>query len=449
MKKSLLIAYMFILSSVAFAQLPAANEIGAKMYPGWNLGNTLEAGDNNHMFQTDANGYLNYETYWQSTKTTQKIIDYVRELGFRSVRIPCAWMMGHVNNETDVLIDDKWMNRVREIVDYCINSGLYVVLNDHWDGGWLENNLASYKDETARQLKCLWTQIAEAFIDYDEHLLFAGFNEPNCNVNNNPDANHIEALMKYEQDFVDAVRATGGNNSSRTLVVQAPSTSIEHACKYMTMPVDVIEGRMMVEVHYYTPPPFTGVWENGAPLYFWGKDNHVNSGSYSKYNCTWGEEDYLSEQTLMMKKNYADKGYPIILGEYGANWRKLDNQAAQRKHDASIRLFNKLVCQYSVNCGMIPFVWDINSCNQNGSNGIMTVIDRYNCKVFCQPALDGILEGSASGVWPTISGIRNIEQDDNTPDFGSDSSFSLIGTRISKFHDGVVISQGKKYLIKK
>ncbi len=446
MKRFSTLVLSFCLATTAFAQLPSAIDIAPQMYPGWNLGNTLEAGDGNTAcFTSDADGHLNYETYWQGTKTTQAIIDFVKQQGFRSVRIPCAWMMGHVDNSTSVNINAKWMARVHEIVDYCINDGLYVVLNDHWDGGWLENNLAAYNEETARQLKTMWTQIAEEFRDYDEHLLFAGFNEPDCNENNNPKQARINALLKYEQNFVDAVRATGGNNASRTLVVQAPSTSIDHACQYLKMPTDVISDRLMVEVHYYSPPQFTGIWENNQPFYFWGAENHVASGTYKANNSTWGEESYLKDQCQMMFNHFASKGYPVILGEYGANWRDLGNVAAQKKHDASIKLFHKLINEYGPNCGMIPFVWDINVAAQGGKNGIMTVINRNNRTVFSSVAMEGILEGAKAAKWPKLSAIEQVNADQ--PSFPG-QAFNLMGRPLQYYGHDLVIEQGKKRLIR-
>lgn len=106
-----------------------AMDIAKQMYPAWNLGNTMEGGNNAHNFTNQ--GGLAAETSWQSTKTTQQIIDFVKSLGFKSIRIPTAWVMGHVDNETDLNIDPAWMQRVHEIVDYCISDGLYVLLNDH------------------------------------------------------------------------------------------------------------------------------------------------------------------------------------------------------------------------------------------------------------------------------------------------------------------------------
>ncbi|MGM9779671.1 MAG: cellulase family glycosylhydrolase, partial [Prevotella sp.] len=262
-----------------------AKSIASQMYPGWNLGNTLEGNNNGTLFSNNVG--LGGETSWQGTKTTQAIIDFVKSQGFRSVRIPCNWVCGHISDATDNTIDKAWMARVREIVDYCINAGLYVVLNDHWDGGWIEDGFTeATADKNVQIMKDIWTQIANEFINYDEHLLFAGLNEPSASTQAQTDV-----LLKYEQAFIDAVRATGGNNAKRILVVQGPCTDIERTEQfYKTMPTDIEEGRLMMEVHYYTPPQFTGVWENGNPYYFWGSENHASDDTFKKYNSTWGEE---------------------------------------------------------------------------------------------------------------------------------------------------------------
>lgn len=439
--RQLLLSTSMLASTMLYAQLPSAQSIAGQMYPGWNLGNTLEAGSNTTLYTTDSNGGLGQETSWQGTKTTQAVIDYVKAQGFRSVRIPCSWVMGHISDSASLTIDSRWMARVREVVDYCIADGLYVVLNDHWDGGWMENNLSAYTTENATRLRSLWTQIATEFRDYDEHLLFAGFNEPACD-----NSQAYQVLMRYEQDFVDIVRATGGNNASRTLVVQGPSTDITKTVQNLKMPTDVISDRLMVEVHYYTPPQFTGVWENGTPYYFWGSSNHISSGTWSSYNATWGEESYLKEQLKSMYDSFASKGYPVLLGEYGANWRSLGNTAAQKKHDASIKLFNQLICQYSVDYGIVPCVWDINVAAQNGTTGVMTVLNRNSLSVFCTPAMEGITAGCAAGTWPLSSGLQTLQQGSTSDQ--SDQSYNLTGQRTNAQPAGLCIVNNCKLLFR-
>jgi len=377
-----------------------AMQIGAAMYPGWNLGNTMEA----------TGTTLNAETAWQSTKTTQAIIDYVKAQGFKSVRIPCAWYI----HSTDGEIDNAWMSRVQEIVDYCVKDGLYVLLNDHWDSGWIEvegfsKSQDSYVavDEATitskiSMLQKLWTQIANNFKDYDEHLLFAGMNEPfqQYNLFSSRHADLIPILHRYNQAFVDAVRATGGNNLTRTLVVQGPSVNIESGYKLsFEMPTDIDgqTGYMMAEFHYYEPWDFCGQEDDGKC--YWGSDNHVSGSSA---NCTWGEESWTTTQMDRLHEKFFQNGYPVILGEYGCQWRDLSSVsgASQTKHDASVKAWFKDVTMKAINAGVVPMTWDINATNQNGTKGVMTIVNRSALSIFCSPALEGIQEGAAAASWP-------------------------------------------------
>lgn len=415
------------LCATSMAQLPSALDIAPSMYPGWNLGNTMEACP-----CTWIDNDLDWETGWQKTKTTQQIIDYVAAQGFKSVRIPVAWVTGHLDNEATVHIKPQWMARVRQIVDYCINDGLYVVLNDHWDGGWLEHNVKTYDTKLAQKLKTLWTQIAEEFIDYDEHLLFAGLNEPNAD-----DQKATTNLKRYEQDFIDAVRATGGNNQWRTLVVQGPNTNIEKTNSYYgQMPSDPTEGRLMMEVHFYSPYNFCMMTQDenwGNQAYFWGAANHVTDANYKKWNATGGEEQDVADQMKMMYKKFGAKGIPVIIGEYGAIWRKI-NASVQDKHNASIQLYHKVVNQQAISNGCIPFVWDTNGLGSNS----MDVLNRATLSVFNPYALEGIKAGAEAGVWPaSMMGIEQIEAYEAMP------AYNLQGMRVQSPTQGFVISDGR------
>lgn len=384
-----------------------AKELALEMSPGWNLGNTLEA------YNSGQTASVGNETLWQKTKTTQEVINYVKEQGFKSVRIPCSWDV-HATNGT---IDAAWMSRVKEVVDYCIGAGLYVILNDHNDGGWIEvygftsdaSNFTKVDDATvtakATLLKTYWTQIANAFQNYDEHLMFAGMNEPFHDFSDSSD-DVITILNTYNQAFLDAVRATGGNNAKRTLIVQGPATNIDATCKdAFTMPADTggQTGYMMCEVHYYDPWQFCGLEEDadwGRTNYYWGEGNHVDGSAHNA--STTYEESYVAAQFAKMKAKFTDKGYPVILGEYGANWRNIASAdgESQDKHNASIKLWFKTVTSAAISNGCVPFVWDINATNQNGTKGIMTILDRSKLSVFCSPALEGIKEGAASATMP-------------------------------------------------
>ena len=451
MKKGLLIILgLWLAMTAADAQNRTATEVINDMAPGWNLGNTLEgvatwAGTD---FLNNKGG-LGAETSWQDTKTTQEIIDYVKSLGFKSVRIPCAWVYGHISNASTYEIDSQWMTRVKEVVDYCIRDGLYVVLNDHWDGGWLENHIADTDAATIKKnktiLTALWTQIANVFKDYDEHLLFAGLNEPNAE--NQAATNN---LIQYNQTFVDAVRATGGNNAKRVLVVQGPSTNIEHTCNFMAgkMPTDIIEGRLAIEVHYYNPWQFWGMEKDeswGKVFYYWGQGNHLSG---STHNATWGEEADMKKQLQMMKTNFVDKGYPVVIGEFGANWRDLSSLSgeSQEKHNASIKAhYRELHRLCKEMGGMVPMTWDTNYRNQEGTKGCMTIIDRKNLTVFGTYAMEGINEIHPR---PSESVVGSILR---TADENSRSVYSLNGQKVDREHlaPGLYIKEGNKFVVSK
>lgn len=382
----------------AVSVLPTAQELASRMYPGWNLGNTFEGGVASNLF-TNAVG-LDGETTWQDTRTTREIISYVNSLGFRSVRIPCAWVMGHVTDSVSLAVDPAWMARVREVVDWCIADSLYVILNDHWDGGWLENSFNRTDSATvalnSTRLRNLWTQIATEFRDYDHHLLFAGLNEPNNNdskvFKNNAS---VDALIAYEQTFIDAVRATGGNNASRVLVVQGPSTDIDITWKRYDVERlhDPAPGALMVEVHYYTPWQFCGLEEDaswGRMWYYWGSGNH--NAAAPERNAAKFEEKFLEGQFRKMHDKFVSKGYPVVIGEYGTQWR----MSGDSLHNASVHAFHRAVNCVAISNGCVPFVW--------GTNYIgfpaMTVINRVTLSVFNPHAMEGIREGVAEARWP-------------------------------------------------
>lgn len=421
-----------------------ATEVAKRMMPGWNLGNTMEAGNGESALFTNNPG-LSAETYWQDTKTTQAVVDYVKAQGFRSIRIPCAWVMGHISNAETYEIDPAWMARVKQVVDYSLNAGLYVVINQHWDGGWLENHIqeTNLLSKNKTILKTIWQQIATAFRDYDERLLFAGLNEPNAETQaatNN--------LVEYEQEFINVVRQTGGNNEQRILIIQGPSTNIDHTCNYMkTLPTDPTADRLMIEVHYYAPWQFWGMEKDeswGKVFYYWGSGNHVNG---SAHNATWGEESYVEEQLAKIKKQFGDKGIPVYIGEFGANWRTMPAGENQAKHNASIQTHYRVVLQKAMEKGMVPVVWDT---NYRGMPS-MTVINRKNLTIFNSYMLNGIHEAMEAVNIP-ISAIFSLETDKT---HASAKVYDLSGRLVTEnfvgkpLSKGIYIQNGRKQIINK
>ncbi|HQE34837.1 dihydroxy-acid dehydratase [Flavobacterium alvei] len=349
----------------------SAVQLAAKIKLGWNIGNTLEA--------------TGGETAWGNPKVTKALIDLVKANGFNAIRIPCSWNQ-NLANTTTAQIKADWLARVKEVVQYCVDNDMYVLVNIHWDGGWLENNCTNAKkvENNAKQ-KAFWEQIATSLRDFDEHLLFASANEPNVD-----DATQMDVLNSYHQTFIDAVRSTGGKNAYRTLVVQGPSTDIEKTNKLMTtLPTDKVANRLMAEVHFY-PYQFTLMTKDetwGKMFYYWGAGNH--STTDTAHNPTWGEEADIDKFFLLMKNQFVDKGIPVILGEFGAIKRTNLTGNDLTLHLKSRADFLKYVVKSSKLNGLIPFYWDAGNLGVN----TMSLFDRSNNTVYDAQALTGLLDG--------------------------------------------------------
>ena len=197
------------------------------------------------------------------------------------------------------------------------------------------------------------------------------------------------------------MRATGGNNAQRTLVVQGPSTDIDKTDSYFNLDklTDTATDRLIVEVHYYTPWTFCGLEEDaswGKMAYYWGTGNTVSGSQRNVANA----EAQLKNLLQKMKTRFVDRGTPVIIGEYGCLWRSVGSSEDQEKHNASVKAFHREVCQQAGTMGMVPMVWGTNYCNQQGTKGSMTIINRATLSVWNQHAMDGISEGVAAAQWP-------------------------------------------------
>jgi len=319
---------------------------------------------------------------WRNVKTSQQLIDSVKAAGFNAIRIPCAWS-GYIEDRATYKIKDSWLARVKEVVDYCVNNDLYVILNIHWDGGWLENHPTYAMQESVnKKQKALWTQIATYFRDYDEHLLFAGTNEVHAGYGN-PTPENIAVQMSYNQIFVDAVRATGGRNSWRNLIVQAYNTNIDHAVQYLKLPVDSVSDRLMVEVHYYDPWDFCG--DKNSDKYLWGKD-FADRPNVS----TWGQESFADAQFDKMKINFVDKGIPVILGEYAPTYRASLTGQALVDHKKSRNDYLYYITKSAKDRSIVPFYWDNGATGNNGSG----LFNRATGAQVYPDAIQALIEGA-------------------------------------------------------
>jgi len=336
-----------------------AVQLAAKMKLGWNIGNTMESPGG--------------ESGWGNPQITESYVKFVKQTGFNAVRIPCSWDWKHLSDRQKATIDPAWLNRVKEVIKYCVDNDMYVMLNIHWDGGWLEKNINQIKkDSVNAKQKALWEQIATTMRDFDEHLMFASANEPEVE-----NAEQMAILNGYHQTFINAVRSTGGRNSYRVLVVQGPSTNEDKTNTLMnSLPTDQVPDRLMVEVHNYTPSQFT-ILDNdanwGKMFYYWGTAYHstIEPGR----NATWGEEGEHIRSFGLMKAKFIDKGIPVILGEYGAYKRggsknvPLDLAA----HNASVDYWNNYVTKQAIQFGLKPFFWDTGGALDRRNN---TVLDQ-------------------------------------------------------------------------
>lgn len=285
---------------------------------GINLGNTLEACDNNVGIKTNAP--LSYETHWGQPKTTQAMIDGMKAAGFDTIRIPVAWMTNATHlYESDYTIDADYMDRVEEVVRYARKAGMYVIINDHWDGGWygmFGSESAETRALAMEAYKGMWQQIAERFRDYSDYLIFESANEELGGRfdENSPlycsdsvvtylnDDERYALTNKINQTFVDVVRATGGNNATRFLLIAGYSTDINQTCDdRFQMPKDTVDSKLMVSVHYYDPWSYCGA-SSAASATKWGK--------VSDY-------EYMDQQLAKMTK-FTEAGYGVVIGEYGA-----------------------------------------------------------------------------------------------------------------------------------
>jgi hypothetical protein len=316
---------------------------------GFNLGNSLEA-------------------VWGFTYPTAAALNTAAASGFNAVRIPVAWAHNATTNIsggiTNYPINPTFMAKVKQTVDYAIAAGMYVVMNDHWDDGWMENNIGSTVDPTINaKMNSYWTQIATTFAGYDNHLLFAGANEPNVH---NPD--EMKTLMFYYQTFVNAVRGAGGNNTNRWLVIQAGGDTLW----LNALPTDTVTNRIMVEYHNYTPSLFTIIHSDqswGNAIYFWGPAYHY-SGNPSR-NATFGEEGDIDAGFQTLADLYVSKGIPVLIGEFGAYPTGGLNGTETTWNRNSTLYWDKYVAESARAHGLSPFYWSTPGSPIDFSTGVI------------------------------------------------------------------------------
>lgn len=305
-------------------------QLTQRMGVGWNLGNSLDA--------------VGGETNWGNPLVNQQLLNSVKAAGFKTVRIPVAW--SQFSNATNFTISNTWMNRVEEVVNYALNADLFVIINIHWDNGWMQPTYAQ-QNYVNNRLSIMWTQIATRFKNYDDRLLFAGTNEVMVDGDyGTPTQEYYTVQNSFNQTFVDTVRATGGKNSLRHLVVQGFNTNIDHTVNYAIIPTDTASKRLMMEVHYYDPYNFT--LNESSNITQWGA-----IATDPNKTETWANESYVNSQFQKMKTNFIDKGIGVILGEYGVVSRpNVSNHSLYRIY------WNEYITEAAKNKGLVPVYWD-------------------------------------------------------------------------------------------
>ncbi len=322
---------------------------------GWNLGNTLDA--------TDGSG-LNTETSWGNPVTTKAMLDLIKAKGFKTVRIPVTWNK-HFGEAPDYAIDNAWLDRVEEVVNYVLDNQMYAILNTHHDE-WVTLTTASQTQITDKLVK-IWNQIANRFKDYSDYLVFETLNEPRLYGTQyewnggTPEARSV--LNAYNAAVVSAIRATGGNNALRHIMIPT------HAATAMAVAQDALvipnnDSRIIISQHTYWPYSFT-MQEPGTNT--WGTDK-------DKAECD-AELDRI-------RAKFVSRGIPVVIGEWGTVNK--NNTAARAFH---AEYYTRAVIER----GMLPVWWD------NGFEGLNTgfaLLDRKNLGWHFPEIADALIKGT-------------------------------------------------------
>lgn len=338
----------------------SGDEMMKDMGAGWNLGNTMDG----------HTGFTPGETIWQHVVTTKKLIKSVHDMGFHTVRIPVTWGT-MIDDANDYAINEKWIGRVQDIVDYCVSLDMYAIINIHHDGaeqtGWLR--IASSDQEgLKKKFAGVWKNIANVFKDYDEHLIFESMNEVKGESMTVVQENQV--IMALNQIFVDTVRGTGSNNEKRWLMVPGKYNYIDSICNeknQFSLPKDTVDNRLMVSVHIYSPNAFC-----------LGKYKNNNTYSVEKLDANDREVKPLYD-------TYSSKGIPVVVGEYGCINKNNPTERAFYLEGMN-RIFKKYQC--------VGVYWDQGWYDRTQDPDYsFTIIDRESGKPVEKEVTDGLLRG--------------------------------------------------------
>lgn len=337
---------------------------------GWNLGNTLDA----HGGTTSVES----EMSWGNPKTTPEMMKALAAQGIKTVRIPVTWSQ-HMSDAPDYVIEEAWLNRVEEVVNYALDADMYVILNTHHEPDYWLKPQSEGLDEVTKELCALWKQIAERFRDYDEHLLFEGMNEPRIKGSakewSGGEKEERAAVNVLNQAFVDTVRSTGGANKNRCLIICPYGNSATYnSLTELTIPAD---NHIMVAVHLYTPYFFT----------YEPEENNINEwdGSLKK--------DIISTMQLV-DRYLIQKGVPVIITEFGAvnkNYINADGIEVSNREDVLNWLadYMEVTNKYGITCVW----WDNGIYDSTGEK--FAIFDRKNLSWYAQDIADALIAHTA------------------------------------------------------
>lgn len=355
-------------------------QFSQNLMPGWNLGNQLES---------NSDGTPS-ETAWGNPVITENLIKQVKAQGFKSIRIPVSYL-SKIGAGPNYTIDSKWLDRVQEVVDMCINNGLYAIINIHGDGyysvkgGWLLCGESASEQKTIKaKYEKVWEQIAKRFKNYDDHLVFESMNEEYDGTYNNPNPEYYNNINAYNQIFVDTVRKAGGKNNSRYLLIPGWNTDINFTtgdCDTYTMEAKFVipnDSRIMISVHYYTPWEFCGE-EGYDTFYKWGD-------SVKKFVKRRQSETLVNRQFDKLYNAFIKNGYGVVIGEYGS----IDRTHKDKSNTTYRAYFAEYVNYAAHQRNIVTVYWDN---GYNGKHGF-GLFDRTKCTVTQPEIIKGIINGA-------------------------------------------------------
>lgn len=368
---------------------PTAKEWNRQVTAGWNLGNQFECSpvgvDNESVAVGDPNGAGKAETAWGNPEVTKKVIKGVRAAGFDAVRIPVRWQW-HITNPAAMTVNKDWMKRIKQIIDWCLECDMKVIVNVHHDK-WLESlPLYANKDENCRKLALLWMNLANDLGKYDARVAFAGTNEVHePDKWGKPTAENLAVQNAYNQTFIDIVRATGGNNEKRHLIVQTYACNADYGLYNgdFIVPTDM-EGNgnnyMSVEVHYYAPWDYCGTGESP----YWGEP-------YKAFGKSSTDETAMLRVFDTMASEWGSKGLGVVIGEWGVTNHYKQSEADRMRENMAY--YCKSLISEARKRGFSTFVWDNNRFG-NGAD-MFGILDRTNSMA---NRAEWITRGIADGV---------------------------------------------------